>query len=48
MKKEGGYRPFFLILLNPFHKRMKEKVKSKSTCASIHAPTKITASFIPK
>lgn len=33
MKKEGVQRPFFFMLLNPFHKKMKEKekVKSKST-----------------
>ena len=47
MKKEGVQRPFFFMLLNPFHKKMKEKVKSIPTCANIHAPTNTTASFIP-
>nr|DAY72646.1 MAG TPA: hypothetical protein [Caudoviricetes sp.] len=36
------------MLLNPFHKKMKEKVKSIPTCANIHAPTNTTASFIPR
>lgn len=31
MKKEGVQCPFSFMLLNPFHKKMKEKVKSKST-----------------
>lgn len=47
-EKEGVQRPFFFMLLNPFHKKMKEKVKSIPTCANIHAPTNTTASFIPR
>ena len=48
MKKEGVQCPFFFMLLNPFHKKMKEKVKSKSTCARKHAPITANASFIPR
>lgn len=48
MKKEGVQRPFFFMLLNPFHKRMKEKVKSTPACTRIHAPITTNASFIPR